>query len=83
MSLILVLWVCAILLFVHRWGKIRMLVPHQPRYAYAQAKAAETIPVRIILGERSIWAKNVPEKADRLFSVKFARFKKIFVMTCT
>ena len=45
-SLILVLWVCAIMLFVHRWGKIRMLVPHQPRYAYAAAKAAETIPVR-------------------------------------
>ena len=39
-SLILVLWVCAILLFVHRWGKIRMLVPHQPRYAYTQAQQA-------------------------------------------
>lgn len=36
-TLILILWVCAIILFVHRWGKIRMLVPHQPRYAYSQA----------------------------------------------
>lgn len=37
-TLILVIWVGAILLFVHRWGKIRMLVPHQPRYAYTQAQ---------------------------------------------
>jgi len=37
--LVLVLWVCAILLFVHRWGKIRMLVPHQPRYAYDDSNA--------------------------------------------
>ena len=37
-TLILIIWVGAILLFVHRWGKIRMLVPHQPRYAYTQAQ---------------------------------------------
>ena len=46
-TLILILWVCAIILFVHRWGKIRMLVPHQPRYAYAQAQAnADKLKVR-------------------------------------
>jgi hypothetical protein len=32
--LILILWVGAIILFVRRWGKIRMLVPYQPRYVY-------------------------------------------------
>ena len=44
-SLILILWVCAIVLFVHRWGKIRMLVPAQPRYAYEAAAKAEKIKV--------------------------------------
>ena len=38
-TLILILWLCAILLFVHRWGKIRMLVPHQPRYDHYAAQA--------------------------------------------
>eukprot|EP00095_Tigriopus_kingsejongensis_P004332 maker-scaffold551_size138509-snap-gene-0.23 protein:Tk04332 transcript:maker-scaffold551_size138509-snap-gene-0.23-mRNA-1 annotation:"PREDICTED: uncharacterized protein LOC103572189 isoform X2" len=31
-SFVLFLWMCAVMLFVRRWGKIRMLVPHQPRY---------------------------------------------------
>ncbi|XP_042225719.1 uncharacterized protein LOC121868822 isoform X1 [Homarus americanus] len=30
--LVLVLWGVAILLFFHRWGKIRMLEPYQPEY---------------------------------------------------
>ncbi|XP_047736119.1 serine/arginine repetitive matrix protein 2-like [Hyalella azteca] len=30
--LVLALWMVAILLFVHRWGKIRMLEPYQPEY---------------------------------------------------
>ncbi|XP_042885727.1 uncharacterized protein LOC122261942 [Penaeus japonicus] len=30
--LVLVLWAVAILLFFHRWGKIRMLEPYQPEY---------------------------------------------------
>ena len=34
-----VLWVCAIVLFVRRWGKIRMLVPAQPAYVYEEAAA--------------------------------------------
>ncbi len=38
-TVVLVIWVFAVVLFVHRWGKIRMLVPHQPRYAYAEANA--------------------------------------------
>ncbi len=44
-ALILVLWVVAIVLFIHRWGKIRMLVPHQPRYAYEQAPTADKFKV--------------------------------------
>lgn len=31
-AFILILWMGAIMLFVHRWGKIRMLIPHQPQY---------------------------------------------------
>ena len=31
------LWVCAIVLFVRRWGKIRMLEPAQPAYVYEEA----------------------------------------------
>ncbi|XP_059091327.1 uncharacterized protein LOC131886891 isoform X2 [Tigriopus californicus] len=31
-TFVLVLWMGAIVLFVHRWGKIRMLIPHQPQY---------------------------------------------------
>ena len=34
-----ILWVCAIVLFVRRWGKIRMLVPAQPAYVYEEAAA--------------------------------------------
>ncbi|CAL4059440.1 unnamed protein product, partial [Meganyctiphanes norvegica] len=30
--LVLMLWALAIILFVHRWGKIRMLEPYQPEY---------------------------------------------------
>ena len=30
---------CAIVLFVRRWGKIRMLVPAQPAYVYEEAAA--------------------------------------------
>ncbi|XP_064091601.1 uncharacterized protein LOC135205168 [Macrobrachium nipponense] len=30
--LVLLLWIVAIILFVHRWGKIRMLEPYQPEY---------------------------------------------------
>ncbi|XP_068225806.1 uncharacterized protein [Palaemon carinicauda] len=30
--LVLILWIVAIILFVHRWGKIRMLEPYQPEY---------------------------------------------------
>lgn len=29
---VLILWVCAIALFFHRWGKIRMLEPYQPKF---------------------------------------------------
>lgn len=29
---VLILWVCAIGLFFHRWGKIRMLEPYQPKF---------------------------------------------------
>ncbi|XP_073971140.1 uncharacterized protein isoform X2 [Rhodnius prolixus] len=30
--LVLILWVCAIVLFFNRWGKIRMLEPYQPKF---------------------------------------------------
>ncbi len=45
---VLALWACAVVLFVRRWGKIRMLVPHQPRYAYAEANA-DKLKVTIII----------------------------------
>lgn len=38
-AFILILWVCAIVLFVRRWGKIRMLEPAQPAYVYEEAAA--------------------------------------------
>jgi hypothetical protein len=50
-ALILVLWVAAIALFVRRWGKIRMLVPAQPRYVYEEAavevEAVDMVKVRL------------------------------------
>nr|XP_042902018.1 uncharacterized protein LOC107448847 [Parasteatoda tepidariorum] len=30
--LVLVVWVCVIVLFFNKWGKIRMLEPYQPQY---------------------------------------------------
>ncbi|KAL0268002.1 UNVERIFIED_CONTAM: hypothetical protein PYX00_010104 [Menopon gallinae] len=35
--LALVVWIVAIALFFHRWGKIRMLLPYQPDYKTQQA----------------------------------------------
>lgn len=33
--LVIVLWIGAILLFIHRWGKIRMLEPYAPKFEEA------------------------------------------------
>lgn len=35
--LALVVWIIAIALFFHRWGKIRMLLPYQPDYKTQQS----------------------------------------------
>ena len=35
--LALVVWIIAIALFFHRWGKIRMLIPYQPDYKTQQS----------------------------------------------
>jgi len=39
-AMALVLWVGAIILFFHRWGKIRMLLPYQPDYRKEEVGAA-------------------------------------------
>lgn len=39
-SLVLVLWVGAIVLFFNRWGKIRMLEPYQPKFQHQQHRSS-------------------------------------------
>nr|XP_040580060.1 uncharacterized protein LOC121128539 [Lepeophtheirus salmonis] len=46
-SFILILWCCAISLFIRRWGKIRMLVPHQP--PYAEVVPSEVAPTKVVV----------------------------------
>ncbi|CAG7734891.1 unnamed protein product, partial [Allacma fusca] len=38
----LILWAGAIVLFFHRWGKIRMLLPYQPQYKEMKPNGSST-----------------------------------------
>ncbi|ELT89998.1 hypothetical protein CAPTEDRAFT_229283 [Capitella teleta] len=43
-SLIVSAWICAIILFLHKWGKIRIIQPSEPRFEHAP-KNLDTIKV--------------------------------------
>ena len=60
--LVLILWIGAISLFIHRWGKIRMLEPYTPKYeaeihrpSFTPLTTLEAVAVkRMSLGHMSI-----------------------------
>lgn len=59
-ALVLLLWLCAILLFINRWGKIRMLEPYMP--AFDDSKLDDTVSMSL---KRQSVAESIHRRQSR------------------
>ena len=73
---VLGLWVSAMALFFHRWGKIRMLEPYQPAYHKESLPGSPTTsrmlpPMNPVRFQNSFTINNLNDLYSFIFSVFF------------
>lgn len=76
--IVIIAWFCAIALFLHKWGRIRILQPGEPRYKH-NPKNLETIKV-VKRPTDSIIYKSYPKQLSRTMLAREKRIERMNTM---
>ena len=76
--IIIIAWFCAIALFLHKWGRIRILQPGEPRYKH-NPKNLETIKV-VKRPTDSVIYRSYPKQLSRTMLAREKRIERMNTM---
>ena len=77
-ALILLVWIGAIALFLHKWGKIRILQPSEPRYKH-NPKNLDTIKV-VKRPTDSVIYRSYPRQLSQTMLAREKRMERMYTM---